>query len=122
MLKGFSEARQKVRRKFTELTEKDRSLPKKLVGTRQDQIVKSRSLPGVRRMVSESLSEDRRKFAESSPEEVLTYGLCNSLENVFKFIVSTLIRARIRCLSYDPSRGQFGPSSDWFGPILEPNQ
>ena len=97
MLKGFSEARQKVRRKFTELTEKDRSLPKKLVGTRQDQIVKSRSLPGVRRMVSESLSEDRRKFAESSPEEVLTYGLCNSLENVFKFVVSTLIRARIRC-------------------------
>ena len=97
MLKGFSEARPKVRQKFTELTEKDRSLPKKLVGTRQDQIVKSRSLPGVRRMVFESLSEDRRKFAGSSPEEVLTYGLCNSLENVFKFIVSTLIRVRIRC-------------------------
>ena len=54
-----------------ELAEKDRSLPKKLVGTRQDQIVKSRSLPGVRRMVSESSSEDRRKFAGSSPEEVL---------------------------------------------------
>ena len=97
LAEGFSKARRKVRRKFTELTEKDRSLPKKLVGTRQDQIVKSRSLPGVRRMVSESLSEDRRKFAESSPEEVLTYGLCNSLENVFKFIVSTLIRAKIRC-------------------------
>ena len=48
-------------------------------------------------MVSESLSEDRRKFAESSPEEVLTYELCNSLENVFKFIVSTLLRVRIRC-------------------------
>ena len=75
----------------------DRSLPKKLVGTRQDQIVKSRSLPGVRRMVSESLSEDRRKFTGSSLEEVLTYELCNSLENVFKFAVSTLIRVRIRC-------------------------
>ena len=97
MPKGFSEARRKVRWKFAELTEKDQSLPKKLVGTRQDQIVKSRSLPGVRRMVSESLSEDRRKFAGSSPEEVLTYELCNSLENVFKFIVSMLIRVRIRC-------------------------
>ena len=80
-----------------ELTEKDRSLPKKLVGTRQDQIVKSRSLSGVRRMVSESLSEDRRKFVGSSAKEVLTYELCNSLENVFKFIVSMLIRVRIRC-------------------------
>ena len=59
--------------------------------------MKSRSLPGVRRMVSESLSEDRRKFARSSLEEVLTYGLCNSLENVFKFVVSMLIRVRIRC-------------------------
>ena len=97
LAEGFSEARRKVRRKFTELTEKDRSLPKKLVGTRQDQIVKSRSLPGVRRMVSESLSEDRRKFAGSSPEEVLTCGLCNSLGNVFKFVVSMLIRVRIRC-------------------------
>ena len=48
-------------------------------------------------MVSESLSEDRRKFAGSSLEEVLTYGLCNSLENIFKFIVSMLIRVRIRC-------------------------
>ena len=97
MPKGFSEARRKVRWKFAELVEKDWSLPKKLIGTRQDQIVKSRSLPGVRRMVSESLSEDRRKFIGRSPEEVLTYELCNSLENVFKFVVSTLIRVRIRC-------------------------
>ena len=97
MPKDFSEAHRKVRWKFAELAEKDRSWPKKLVGTCQDQIVKSRSLPGVHRMVSESLSEDRRKFTGSSPEEVLTYGICNSLENVFKFVVSTLIRVRIRC-------------------------
>ena len=97
MPKGFSEARWKVRWKFAELAEKDQSLPKKLIRTRQDQIVKSRSLPGVRRMVFESLSEDRWKFAGNSPEEVLTYGLCNSLENVFKFVVSMLIRVRIRC-------------------------
>jgi len=77
--KGFLEAHRKVRGKFAELTERDRSLPKKLIGTRQDQIVKFKSLPGVRRMVFESLLEDHRKFAESSPEEVLTYGLCNSL-------------------------------------------
>ena len=96
MPKGFSEARRKVHGKYAEFTKKDRSLPKKLVGTHQDQIVKSRSLPGVRRMVSESSSEDRQKFAGSSLEEVLTCGLCNSLENVFKFIVSTLIRVRIR--------------------------
>ena len=87
----------KIRWEFAELAEKDRSLPKKLVGTCQDQIVKSRSLPGVRRMISESLSKNRRKFVGSSPEEVLTYGLCNCLENIFKFIVSTLIRVRIRC-------------------------
>ena len=97
MPKGFSEARRKVRWKFAKLVEKDRSLPKKLVGTRQDQIVKSRSLLGVRRMVSKSLSEDRRKFTGSSPEEVLTYELCNSLEDVFIFVVSTLIRVRIMC-------------------------
>ena len=97
MPKGFSEARRKVRWKFVELTKKDQSLPKKLVGTRQDQIVKSRSLSGVRRIVSEGLLEDRRKFAGSLPEEVLTYGLCNSLENIVKFVVSTLIRVRIRC-------------------------
>ena len=77
MPKGFSEARRKVRWKFAELAEKDQSLPKKLVGTRQDQIVKSRSLPRIRRIVSESLSEDRRKFVGSSPKKVLTYGLCN---------------------------------------------
>ena len=77
LAEGFSEARQKVHWKFAELAEKDRSLPKKLVGTRQDQIVKSRSLLGVRRMVSESLSEDCRKFVGSLPEKVLTYGLCN---------------------------------------------
>ena len=79
-----------------EIAEKDQSLPKKLVGTRQDQIVRSRSLPGVHRMVSESFSEDHRKFAGSSPEKVLTCGLCNSLENIFKFVVTTLIRVRIR--------------------------
>ena len=97
MPKGFSEARRKVRWKFAELAEKDRSLLKKLIGTHQDQIVKSRSLPGVSRMVSESSSEDRRKFDGSSPKKVLTCGLCNSLENVFKFVVSMLIRVRIKC-------------------------
>ena len=90
---GFLEARQNVHRKFAELTEKDHSLPKKLVETHQDQIVKSQSLPGVRRMVSESFSE----IVGSSPKEVLTCGLCNSLGNVFKFVVSMVIRVRIRC-------------------------
>ncbi|CAL9120504.1 unnamed protein product, partial [Musa textilis] len=36
LAEGFSEVRRKVCRKFMELAKKDRSLPMKLVGTRQD--------------------------------------------------------------------------------------
>ena len=52
-------------------SEKSRSLPKKLVGTRQVDRRKSRSLPEVRRSITEGSSDDRRKFAESSPEEAI---------------------------------------------------
>ena len=50
-------------------SEKSMSLPKKLVGTRQVDRRKSRSLPEVRRSIIEGSSDDRRKFAGNSPEE-----------------------------------------------------
>ena len=52
-------------------SEKSRSLPKKLVGTRQVDHRKSRSLPGVRRNIAESSAEVHRKIVGSSPEEAI---------------------------------------------------
>ena len=49
--------------------EKSISLPKKLVGTRQVDRRKSRSLPGVRRNITESSSEVHQKIVGSSLEE-----------------------------------------------------
>ena len=47
-------------------SEKSKSLPKKLVGTNQVDRRKSRSLPEVRRRITEGSSDDRRKFAGKS--------------------------------------------------------
>ena len=44
---------------------------KRLIGTRQVDRRKSRSLPEVRRSITEGSSDDRRKFAGSSPEEAI---------------------------------------------------
>ena len=52
-------------------SEKSISLPKKLVGTRQVYRCKSRSLPEVRRRITEGSSDDRRKFTRNSPEEAI---------------------------------------------------
>ena len=52
-------------------SEKSRSLPKKLIETRQVDRRKSRSLPEVRRSITEGSSDDRRKFAGNSPEEAI---------------------------------------------------
>ena len=52
-------------------SEKSMSLPMKIVGTRQVDRRKSRSLPEVRRSITEGSSDDRRKFAESLLEEVI---------------------------------------------------
>ena len=61
------------RRFYGNKSEKSRSLPKKLVGTRQVDRRKSRSLPEVRRSITEGSSEidrsspeARRKFAGRS--------------------------------------------------------
>ena len=65
-LDGSSDSR---RRFCRNKSEKSISLPKKLVGTRQVNRRKSRSLPEVRRSITEGSSDDRRKFAGNSPEE-----------------------------------------------------
>ena len=52
-------------------SEKSISLPKKLVGTRQVDRRKSRSLPEVRRSITKGSSDDRWKFAGNSPEEAI---------------------------------------------------
>ena len=60
------------RRRFSEnRSEKSRSLPKELVGTCHVDRCKSRSLPEVRRSITEGSSDDRRKFAGSTPEEAI---------------------------------------------------
>ena len=59
------------RRFYGNKSEKSISLPKKLVGTRQVDRHKSRSLPEVRRSITEGSSDDRRKFAGNSPEEAI---------------------------------------------------
>ena len=52
-------------------SEKSKSLPKKLIGTCQVDCCKSRSLPEVRRSITEGSSDDRRKFAGSSLKEAI---------------------------------------------------
>ena len=66
-LDGSSDSR---RRFYGNKSEKSISLPKKLVGTRQVDRRKSRSLPEVRRSITEGSSDDRWKFAGNSSEEV----------------------------------------------------
>ena len=73
-------------------SERSRSLPKKLIGTRQVDHRKSRSLPEVRRSITEGSSDDRRKFAGSSLEEAIDAPeqvIVNILGNI---VVSTMIK------------------------------
>ena len=67
-LDGSSDSR---RRSYWNKSERSRSLPKKLVETSQVNHRKSRSLPEVRRSITEGSSDDRRKFAGNSPEEAI---------------------------------------------------
>lgn len=54
-----------------EQSEKSRNLPKKLVGTCQEDHRSSRSLPGVRQSIVEGSLDVHRKFIRSSQEEVI---------------------------------------------------
>ena len=67
-LNGSSDSR---RRFYGNKSEKSRSLPKKLVRTRQVDHRKSRSLPEVRRSIVEGSLDVSQKFVGSSPKEAI---------------------------------------------------
>ena len=90
-------------------SEKSISLPKKLVITRQVNRRKSRSLPEVRRSITEGSLDDRRKFAGSSPEEAIDAPEQVAVNVLGKIVVSTLIKLE---MGGDPTNlilGQLGP-------------
>ena len=85
------------------------SLPKKLVGTCQVDRRKSRSLSEVRRSITEGSSDDRRKFARSSPEDAIDAPE-QAVEIVLGFIVvSTMIKLEMRGDTNNLILGQLGP-------------
>ena len=90
-------------------SEKSISLSKKLVGTRQVDRRKSRSLPEVRRSITEGLSDDRRKFAGNSPEEAID-ALGQAAEIVLGIIVvSIMIKLEMGGDPINLILGQLGP-------------
>ena len=86
---GSSDSRRRI---YGNKSEKSMSLPKKLVGTRQVDRRKSRSLPKVRRSITEGSSDDRRKFAESSSEEAIDATEQVAVNVLGKIVVTTLIK------------------------------
>ena len=92
------------------------SLPKKLVRTRQVYRRKSRSLPEVRRRITEGSSDDRRKFAGNSPEEAIDAPE-QAAEIVLEFIVvSTMIKLEMGGDPINLILGQLGPWKTQIGP------
>ena len=89
---GSSDSR---RRFYGNKSEKSMSLPKKLVGTRQVDRRKSRSLPEVHRSIAEGSSDDRRKFAGSSPEEAIDAPEQVAVNVLRKIVVNTMIKLEI---------------------------
>ena len=98
------------RRKFCgNKSEKSMSLPKKLVGTRQVDHRKSRSLSEVRRSITEGSSDDRRKFVGNSPKEAIDAPE-QAAEIVLGFIVvSTMIKLEMGVDPISLILGQLGP-------------
>ena len=70
-------------------SEKSRSLPKKLIGTRQVDRRKSRSLPEVHRSIAEGSSDVRRKFAGSSLEEAIDAPK-QAIVNVLRIVIVSM--------------------------------
>ena len=89
--------------------EKSMSLPKKLVGTRQVDRRKSRSLPEVRRSITEGSSDDRRKFAGSSPEEAIDAPEQVAVNVLGNIVVSTMIKLEMGGDPINLILGQLGP-------------
>ena len=85
------------------------SLPKKLLETRQVDRRKSKSLSEVCRSITEGSSDDRRKFAGSSPEEAID-ALKQAAEIVLELIVvSTWIKLEMGGDPINLIMGQLGP-------------
>ena len=105
-LDGSSDCR---RRFCRNKSEKSISLPKKLVGTRQMYRRKSRSLPEVRRSITEGSSDDRRKFAGSSQEEAIAAPEQAAVNVLGKIVVSTLIKLEMGGDPINLILGQLGP-------------
>ena len=89
----------RVRRKFGQSSEvlweqirEVNELIKELVGTRQVDRRKSRSLPEVRRSITEGSSDDRRKFAGSSPEEAIDAPEQVAVNVLGNIVVSIMIK------------------------------
>ena len=103
---GSSDSR---RRFYGNKSEKSIILPKKLVGTRQVDRRKSRSLPKVRRSITEGSSDDRRKFAGSSSEEAIDPPEQFAVNVLGKIVVSTMIKLEMGGDPINLILGQLGP-------------
>ena len=90
-------------------SKKSMSLPKKLVETRQVDRRKSRSLPEVRRSITEGSSDDRWKFARSLPEEAIDAPEQVVVNILGKIIVSTMIKLEMGGDPINLILGQLGP-------------
>ena len=103
---GSSDGRQRF---YGNKSEKSRSLPKKLVGTRQVDRRKSRSLLEVCRSITEGSSDDRRKLVESSPEEALDAPEQVAVNVLGNIVVSTMIKLDMGGDPINLILGQLGP-------------
>ena len=81
----------------------------KLVGTLQVDRRKSWSLPEVRRSITEGSSDDRRKFAGSSPEEAIDAPEQVAVNVLGNIVVSTMIKLEMGGDPINLILGQLGP-------------
>ena len=85
------------------------SLPKRLIETRQVNRCKSRSLPEVRRSITEGSLDDRRKFAGSSLEEAIDAPEQVPVNILGNIVVSTMIKLEMGGDPINLILGQLGP-------------
>ena len=90
-------------------SEKSMSLTKKLIGTRQVDRRKSRSLPEVHRSIAEDSSDVRWKFAESSSEEAIDAPEQVTVNVLGNLVVSTMIKLEMGGDPINLILGQLGP-------------
>ena len=108
-VREFDESLDSRRRFCGNKSEKSMSLPKKLVRTCQVDHRKSRSLPEVRKSITEGSSDDRRKFVGSSLEEAIDAQEQVVVNVLGKIIVSTMIKLEMGGDPINLILGQLGP-------------